>query len=306
MSALLIAFIPGALVGAAAALLLYRMAPRAQRAGDVLARMDADARLRRAADPPAGGRPTRIGGWLASRAAEPGEPGTLRIPGFTTPRKDLDLLELPAPDFYRRKFQYALVGLFAPIALSAVVLPALGLAAALPLAACPLLALALWVAPDQAVRRQARDRRREFVRFVTVYLELVAVAILGESTPDAALSKAARVSDSWVFARLRRELALAELTHTSKWQALDRLGKDVDVPSLSEMARMMRMADNQVGIRKQLRASCANLRKQLVSEDGRRADAATNSMQGPIVAMVAPILLLVLIPTALQFIALSH
>lgn len=309
MSALLAAFIPGALIGLAAAILLARLAPRTQRAGDALARLDTDARRRRGAAPPAGKgttRATRIGSWLAAHSADPDTSAAVRIPGFTTPKKDLELIEMSEADFYWRKFAYALTGLFSPVALSAVVFPALGVAAALPLALCPVMALIFWMVPDGTARALARGRRHEFVRFATVYLELVAVAILGESTADSALTKAARVSDSWVFERIQREFYLAELAHASKWQALERLGKSVDVPALGEMARMMRMADNDVGVRKQLRASCSNLRKQLVTEDAMRAEAATNSMQGPLFAMIVPILFLVLIPTALQFFTLNH
>ena len=38
------------------------------------------------------------------------------------------------------------------------------------------------------------------------------MALLGNTTPDTALSETATLSDSWVFKRIRREYAAADLT----------------------------------------------------------------------------------------------
>jgi hypothetical protein len=309
MNPYLLAFIPGALIGLAVALLFLRSAPRTQRASDVLRRYDTADRERRQAAPVIvrGTRVSeRVGGWLSARAASPDENTTTRIPGFTTPKKDLDLLDRTESDFYFEKAIYAIIGLLAPIAITFITASTLGIASAVPLVLSPVLAFSFWFIPDSKVRSLAAARRREFVRFVTVYLELVSVALLGESTPDQAMSKALTVSNSWVFERIRREYRIAEVTRMSKWQALERLGDQVKVPALGEMARMMRMSDDEVGVRRQLRAACNKLRKQLVTDDAMRAEAATARMQGPIVAMMVPIMLLVLIPTVLQFITINN
>jgi len=309
MNPLILAFLPGAFLGLAVAFFLLRAAPRSQRATDVLRRLDVDQRARleaQRASVVSGRRSERIGSWLSAHASDVDAPARTRIPGFTTPKNVLDLLDMTESQFYYRKFTYALTGFLAPVLLSILVTPVLGFGAALPLILSPIFAIVFWLTPDAQVRRLAADRRREFTRFVTAYLELVAVALLGNTTPEAALTQASQVSDSWVFERIRREFEIADITRISKWQALERLGTTVGVPALVEMARMMRMSEAQVGVRKQLRAACRKLRAQVVNDEALKAQSATSRMQGPIVAMILPILALVLIPTALQFATLNQ
>lgn len=305
MNPLLIAFIPGALIGVAVALLLLGLAPRSVHAGDVLDRIDAGAAQQAA---PAAAADTaaatsakvRIGTWLESHLPD--------VAGFRAPKAELDLLDIPVHDFFYTKFLYAVTGLLLPFIFTVMVTAiaaATGQLYLLPFAGFPLIfslifALVFWIVPDSQVRAKAAARRREFTRFVTTYLELVAVSLLGNTTADSALASAAAVSDSWVFQRIRREYAIADITRGSKWQALERLGENVGVPALTEMARVMRMSEAQVSVRDQLRAACDKLRNQVVTDDGVAAERVSNSMQLPIFLTFAPVLALLLIPTLLQ------
>lgn len=292
MNPALIVFAAGALVVLGAALLAVRRLPTTPRTADVLERLDVHHLPTRRQIETRQPIRTRIGAWLAAHAFE--------VPGFTTPTAALDLVEIRPVDFYARKAILALCGLLAPAALAALTTVALGTPVVLPLLAAPVVAVVCWLQPDLQVRAMAAARRREFTRFVTTYLELVAVALLGTTTADTAMTAAASVSDSWAFARIRAEYRIADATRTTKWEALERLSTTVGVPALGEMARVMRLSEAHMPIRDQLRAACDKLRSQTVNDDAVAAERISARMQAPIVASILPVLALVLIPTALQ------
>ena len=202
--------------------------------------------------------------------------------------------EIPVSRFYAQKIQSAALGFFAPLMIPIFFQLALGFFFPLPLIASPVVAAVMWTIPDSSVRTRARQAEREFTRFVTVYLELVAVALLGNTTAGQRLTSAASVSDSWVFRRIRREYQLADLTRTSKWDALERLGDTIGVPALIDMSRMMRMAEARVGVRNQLRAACDKLRAQLAADDTAMAERVTSRMDIPVMLTLAPILAIVI------------
>ncbi|WP_308465221.1 hypothetical protein [Rathayibacter soli] len=294
MNPILIAFLPGALVGAGLGLFLLATAPRVLRAGDALDRLgdlnpapETGATTRALSD--------RIGAWMHEHAPN--------LPGFIAPMKQLDLLEIPVSRFYAQKLQYAALGFAAPLLIPILFQLTLGFFFPLPLVVSPVLAAVMWMIPDSTVRTRAKQAQREFTRFVTVYLELVAVALLGNTTADSALASAATVSDSWAFVRIRREYQLADLTRTSKWDALDRLGVTIGVPALTEMSRTMRLADARIGLRDQLRAACDKLRAQLAADDTAAAERVTSRMDVPVMLTLAPILAIVITPTLLQLTA---
>lgn len=295
MNPALLAFAAGALLVLAGVLLIARRLPVTPRAADVLARLDVHHLPMRRLDAVDASARSRVGHWLARRVPE--------IPGFAAPTAALDLVGIQAQDFYARKAILALSGLLAPAVLSGLLTALLGTPVVFPLLAAPLLAVTCWIQPDLEVRAKAAARRREFTRFVTTYLELVAVALLGTTTAESALGSAASVSDSWTFERIRAEYRIADATRTTRWQALERLSDAVGVPALGEMARVMRLSEAQMPIRDQLRAACDKLRAQTVTDDALAAERISARMQAPIVATILPVLALVLIPTALQLAA---
>lgn len=290
MSPDLVAFLPGAAIGCGLALLVLRAAPRMVRVSDVLDRLG-DVVTTSAATP-ASKLSERLGNWVHQHAPD--------VPGFTAPIKQLDLLDIPVSKFYAQKIQLATIGFIAPIILPIVFQLVLGYFFALPLLLCPFLAAVMWTIPDSTVRSKAKDAQREFTRFVTVYLELVAVALLGDTTADSALTSAAAVSDTWVFRRIRREYRMADLTRVSKWDALERLGVDVDVPALVDMSRMLRLSEARVGLRDQLRAACRKLRSQVAADDKDAAQRLTSRMDLPVLCCLLPILAITIVPTLLQ------
>lgn len=288
---LILPALPGVLVGCAIALLLLRRAPRTIQPGDTLTRLDIAHQPHRP-DPHRARATVRLGRWLHVHLPA--------VPGLSAPTNALDLLEIPPGDLALQKAILAVAGMMAPALLSGLLGAVLGQPVLLPLVLCPLLAAVFWLTPDLRVRAMAAARRREFTRFVATYLELVAVALLGNTTADAALASAATVSDAWAFARIRREYQIADATRTTKWVALERLSDTLGVPALGEVARIMRLSEAHVSVRDQLRAACDKLRLTVVNDDAIDAQRVSNQMQVPIVLTILPVLALVLIPTVLQ------
>jgi len=284
----------GGMVGLGAAVLLAGFMPRSIRAADALDRLGQTTAGPAVAVTPTGKKNSsaRIGEWIHRHTPD--------IPGFTIPKKQLDLLQMPVERFYSQKFELAVIGLIGPLVLPILLQLLLGITFTLPLLLSPVLAIIMWTIPEQNVRAQAKAAQREFTRFVATYLELVAVALLGNATADAALQSAANLSDSWVFKRIRHEYRVADLTRVSKWTALERLGDAVDVPALVDMARMLRQAEARIGLRDQLRAACDKLRAQTASDDREAAQRVTSKMDIPIYMSLIPIMALVLVPTILQ------
>lgn len=287
--------LPGLLVGIGLALLVLMYAPRTVRAGDALARLGQVAVIAPTKAAPLS-RWDRAGSWLAQHIPQ--------VKFLGPPARDLELLEIPVSRFYARKIQLALFGLFAPVVLSLFLQLLVRQPVTLPLLASPFAGFIMWMATDSQVRAKATDARREFTRFVSVYLKLVAVALLGNSTADSALSNAATVSDTWVFQRIRREYAQAEITRTSKWDAIERLGEQVQIESLSELGRMMRLSEARVGLRDQLIAADAKLRKLVDAADKAAAAKATRRTHTPVFMTLIPIISLVMLPAVFSFFSL--
>lgn len=290
MNPVLLATIPGLIAGAGLAVLMLTYAPRTIRAGDALTRLG-EVSIPSTTPTKALAGWDKAGAWVSRRAPS--------IPFFSAPTAELDLLEIPVAQFYADKLKMAAIGFAIPLGFAAI-LQLGGLSFPLPVLLAPILAFVFWIIPDSNVRARTKEARREFTRFVTVYLQLVAVALLGNTTADAALSSAASVSDSWVFRRIRREFQAAELTRTSKWDALERLGVSVGVPALVDMARTMRLSEARVGLREQLLSACDMLRAQVAASDKDAAERVTSKMDIPVYCTIIPILALMIVPSVLQ------
>lgn len=292
MNTTLLAILPGLLVGTGLAVLLVAFAPRRVRADLALSRLG-EAAVTIAAPATVLSRWDRIGSWTAQH--------TPQLKFLTPPLRDLDLLDISVSAFYARKVQYALGGFLLPLIIPIVFQILTGTPFLLPLALSPVLAAVFWFLPDRQVKSNARNSRREFTRFVGVYLQLVAVSLQGNKTADAALSDAASVSDTWVFRRIRQEYAAADLTNTSKWDALERLGTHLDVPALADLGRTMRLAEAKVGLREQLLAASSKLRVVVSSADRDAAERATASINVPGFLTLVPVLSLVMVPPVAAF-----
>jgi Flp pilus assembly protein TadB len=159
------------------------------------------------------------------------------------PARDLALCDLTPERFVVQKVAMAAYFAALPSALTAL-LAVLGLR--LPLEIPVLVAVALaalgFMLPNLVLRDRVAERRAEFRRSVTAYLQLVALERRGDSGPADALHRAAKTGQDWTFVRIRAALAEARLTGITPWQALAQLAEHVGAAELTDLADIAAVA----------------------------------------------------------------
>ena len=100
----------------------------------------------------------------------------------------------------------------------------------------------------------------------------------GRGVPEA-LTAAASIGGGWPFARLRDTLAFARLHGLTPWAALGRLGDEVGINELRDLAAALALvADDGAKIRDSLAARAATLRRRELAEMEGRAGERSQSM----------------------------
>lgn len=268
----MIIFVGGALIGLALALLAAQFLPSRPKLGAALDRLGTTTSVT------AGGSrslESRVASWVIQRLPESGE-GKKPITGFNIPKKDLALVNMTAHRFIFTKATWAtggfvfmiLMGLYGQIlGILPFVIPAVFAIVA---------AAAAWFLPDLFLRDKAIAARKEFVRNVAVYLELVAAERRRGSPPAIALENAAAIGRSWPFVRINQELTRARYDHTQPWDALISLSKVISVPELGEAAKIVRLSgDEGASVYEALRSSGQGLRVKMLNEEHARANRAS-------------------------------
>jgi tight adherence protein C len=227
---------------------------------------------------PAAGALTRAGaGWLLPAAV----------------RRDLAVLGRSPERHLAEQVTLALVGLlFAPAITVLLLLGGAHLPLVVPLWASLLFAVAGFLAPDLGIRADANRRRRDFRHALSSFLDLVVVALAGGGGVETALADAASVGSGWAFGLLRRALDHARLARLTPWAALGRLGQELGVAELSELAASVALAGTEgAKVRASLAAKAASLRTHELADAETADQAATERMSLPVVLLFAGFLL---------------
>jgi Flp pilus assembly protein TadB len=169
-----------------------------------------------------------------------------------------------------------------------------GVPAGLWAAATLLVAAAGFLAPDAAVAGQARRLRQQMRHGLSAFLDLTVVSLAAGCGVEQALAHAAGTGDGPVFTRLRQALSAAEATRTSPWAALAELGEQVGLPELRELAASLALAGTEgARVRGSLAAKAATLRGRLLADTEAAAQAASERMSLPVVALFAGFLIFI-------------
>ena len=237
------------------------------------------------ADDDPGGFAARLGAPLADVLGSAGA-GWL-VPGAL--RRDLAVLGRRPERHLAEKAALALVGLLLAPAVSAL-LAAGG--ASLPVAVPVWGALVCMVAgffvPDLGVHAEATRRRRDFRHALSSFLDLVVISLAGGGGVETALADAAGVGGGWAFAALRRALDQARLARETPWTALGRLGQELGIVELSELAASVALAGTEgAKVRASLQAKAVSLRTHALAEAETADQAATERMSLPVVLLFA-------------------
>ncbi|MFG1697250.1 type II secretion system F family protein [Nonomuraea sp. NPDC049309] len=160
-------------------------------------------------------------------------------------------------------------------------------------AACLGFAVAVFFAPDAAIRGQAVEARTAFRQAIVVYLDLVALARAAGAGPAEALESAAKIGHGWTFQRLAQALDPARRSAGSAWDELTRLSQEISVPELADVAAIAQLAGTRgASILDTLMAKAQSLREADLSAEVSKARSRTETMTVPMALSVLGFLLL--------------
>lgn len=241
-------------------------------------------------------------GW----AAKLGRPfiAPLRALGLPGERlaRDLAVVGRPVATHLAEKATLAIAGLLAPVLLQLLlVLAGLSLGIEFPIIAGLVLASAGFVLPDLQARSDAAKLRTGFRHALSAYLDLVWITLAGGAGVDSALGDSVAIGRGWAFAQIRRALDTARLTRTTPWVPLRQLGEELDVTELSELAASVSLAGTEgAKVRTSLAAKAAALRTHQVTDAESDAQAATERMALPVMALFLGFLAFIAYPALTQ------
>jgi Flp pilus assembly protein TadB len=213
-------------------------------------------------------------------------------------RRDLAVLDRSPERHLAEKLTLALVGLlFAPAITALLLLGGAHLSLTVPLWASLILMVGGFVLPDLGIRSDAARRRRDFRHALGSFLDLVVVALAGGGGVETALGDAASIGNNRAFALIRRALDGARLARETPWSALGRLGTELGIGELSELAASVSLAGTEgAKVRASLAAKAASLRTHELAEAETADQAATERMSLPIVMLFAGFLFFIGFP----------
>lgn len=229
---------------------------------------------------------------LGRGAARLGGTSSLVPPSIET---DLLLVGRSPERHLGTKVLLALFGLLLPSATAALlVLADAGIGFGMPVAAGLALGVAFFFVPDLSVRSEAEERRRGFRHALGSFLDLVVIGLAGGAGVESALRDAASIGEGWAYGQLRHALDVTVLTGETPWAALARLGAELGVPELGELAASVSLAGTEgARVRDSLAAKATSLRDHALATAEAEAQAATERMALPVVLLFVGFLLLI-------------
>jgi Flp pilus assembly protein TadB len=214
--------------------------------------------------------------------------------GQSSLRQDLRVVGRPMERHMAEKATVALLGLLLPQALSFAARSAYGweMAGLLPLWASLAMAVGGFFVPDLAVRSQAEERRASFRYALGSFLDLVIISLAGGGGVESALHDSAQVGTGWAYGQLQRALSVSRLTRETPWAALARLGEELGVPELAELAASVGLAGTEgARVRASLVAKASSLRTHELTAAEAAAESASEKMNLPIAVLFLGFLL---------------
>ncbi len=116
--------------------------------------------------------------------------------------------------------------------------------------------------PITGLLADARDRRRHFRVIIGSFVDLVVLGLAGGVGIEGAMFAAAGVSNDWAARRMTKVLLTARDSGESLWAALGRLGEEIGVPELVELATALELAGTEgARIRQSLTARAISFRR---------------------------------------------
>jgi Flp pilus assembly protein TadB len=211
---------------------------------------------------------------------------------------DLRLVGRSVDQHMGTKVVLAILGLLLPSATVAVAaLGGVAFSFTIPVVAGLVLGVAFFFVPDLTLRSEAAERRKAFRHALSSFLDLVVISLAGGAGVESALRDAAGIGEGWAFTQLRSALDVTMLTGETPWSALGRLGQELGVAELAELAASVSLAGTEgARVRESLAAKAKSLRDHELSEAEAEAQSATERMALPVVLLFLGFLILIGFP----------
>jgi Flp pilus assembly protein TadB len=220
-------------------------------------------------------------------------------------RADLALLDRSFEGFLATKFLLSAAAIvFIPILVGYFAILGLNVVVAIPVWLGIFFALIFFLLPDVQLRQEAASRRRDFRHAVSAFLDLVAMNLAGGRGVPEALMTAANVGDGWAVRRIRDALSNARITGITPWQALGRLGDDVNVDELRDLSAALGLvADDGAKVRQSLAARAASMRSRELADVEGKAGERSQSMLVAQLLLCAGFLVFLAYPAVMRVMA---
>jgi len=239
-------------------------------------------------------KPPPLPEWIARALAR-----VIRVSnGPTTLRQDLAVLGRSPESLAVATAQAAIAGACVPVVLCLTLAGAgVHFAASLAALALTLTGLAAAGVPALVLRRSAGLARQDVVHSLACWLELVALAQAGGMGVESALEAASGVAGDSSFLRIRRALDRARHAGLSPWDGLGRLGSELGVDELAELAASLHLAGTEgARVRASLSAKSASLRRRQMAEAQGRANAITERLFVPAIVLMIGFVVFLIYP----------
>lgn len=150
------------------------------------------------------------------------------------------------------------------------------------------------VIPIMALRTRATKCRRHARRSVGCFLDLVVLALAGGLGIEGALHAAAAISDSPVSLRIVGVLDVARDSGDTPWNALSRLGRELGVVELVELASAVSLAGTEgARIKSTLAAKAGSIRRHELADAETEANTITDRLFIPGVLLLIGFLIFI-------------
>ncbi|MGL5405968.1 MAG: type II secretion system F family protein [Propionibacteriaceae bacterium] len=146
--------------------------------------------------------------------------------------------------------------------------------------------------PDLQLRRKSRTVHADAREALFAFLDLVTLERLGNASASQALTAAATMSDAPLFVQIRDVLERARLEQRPAYSDLKRLGEELDLSELGDIADIMRLDEHGASLAGMLRARVKELRDAHLHREKVAAHAVNEQMT---VWMVLPAIVFALI-----------
>ncbi|HEX8804025.1 MAG TPA: type II secretion system F family protein [Acidimicrobiales bacterium] len=142
--------------------------------------------------------------------------------------------------------------------------------------------------PFGTLRRQATARRKAFSHALSAYCNVAVMSLAAGRGVEQALETASTAGKGWAFAEMRGALTAGYVRGEPPWESLGRLGLELGVQDLAELASTISMAGEEgAAVRETVSAKARTIRERITADTEQAAAAVTERMSLPTILLVA-------------------